>query len=308
MTNDDPSALREPGSLADLVDAVARVLEPLPDKPEETAEATVRALWHKAAGQALSVQKAGEEELPALAPGQDRVLRELIDMRLAGTPLAYLTGRQQFMGLEFHVESGALIPRKETELLGQTALNLLADARHAAEVGPGIIDLCTGSGNLACALAVHASDVQVVGSDISLEALACARRNRQLLGLDGRVSFLAGDMLDAFDLAACQRSVAVIVCNPPYITNGKLSHMPEEIIRHEPAAAFDGGPLGVSILTRLVKHGANYLAGGGWVCCEVGLGQGPWLSKRFERTGKFAQVESFCDADGNVRVVAARKT
>jgi release factor glutamine methyltransferase len=149
VANDEPSALREPGSLADLVGTVAKVLEPLPDKPEETAEATVRAPWHKAAGQAFSVQRASEEELPVLDPEQDNALRDLIDRRLTGTPLAYLTGRQQFMGLEFHVEPGALIPRKETELLAQTALELLGDARNEPGDGPGIIDLCTGSGNLA---------------------------------------------------------------------------------------------------------------------------------------------------------------
>ena len=292
----------------ELVATVAAQLQTLPDKPEEDAPATVRALWHKAAGRALSAGKAVLQELPQLDLQGMSALQTLIRNRLSGTPLAYLTGRQQFMNTELLVNPGALIPRNETELLGYTALNILEDiAKRSTEKPPLVIDLCTGSGNLACALSVHAPDLRVFGTDICKNALKSALDNQRFLGLDDRVAFFAGDMLEAFCPKACSQHVSMIVCNPPYISSTKIDKLPKEIIGHEPREAFDGGPLGVSILNRLVKEGANYIANGGWICCEVGQGQGSWLSKRLERTKTFKQVRSFCDANGNIRVVAAQR-
>ena len=258
----------------ELVAAVAARLQTLPDKPEEDAEATVRALWHKAAGHPLCVEAAVKTALPDLDASGLTLLQTLISRRLAGTPLAHLTGRQQFMQIEFLADARALIPRKETELLGYSALNILNDWHVKVGAPLQAIDLCTGAGNLACALAHHQPRLRVVGSDISLDALACARENSQHLKVHDRVGFVAGDLLEAFDPSVCRQSIAMIICNPPYISNAKVDTLPEEIIGHEPRAAFAGGPLGVSILNRLVKHGADYLVDGGWICCEVGLGQG----------------------------------
>ena len=294
-------------SFPELVAAISPMLPALPDKPEENAEATVRALWHKAAGLAVSVERACELELPRLDEAGEVRLKALIDKRLQGTPLAHLTGRQRFMGIDFIVDARALIPRKETELLGHTVLHLIDEMVLDGKDHVWIVDLCTGSGNLACALAFHQPRVRVIGSDISIPALTCACDNSRMLGLDDRVRFVAGDLLEAFCACRCKDDLSMIVCNPPYISNGKLEKLPEEIIGHEPREAFAGGPLGVSILNRLVKDGAAFLAGGGWVCCEVGMGQGAWLAQRFERTRNFQRVETFCDRHGNIRVVAAQR-
>jgi len=291
----------------DLVAEITPLLVTLPDKPEEDGEATVRALWHKAAGRALSVERAGQLELSWLGQEARVRLKALIKKRLQGTPLAHLTGRQHFMGIDFIVDARALIPRKETELLGYTALNKIDDILLNDKEHLWVMDLCSGSGNLACALAFHRPELRVIGSDISVPALTCARDNSRMLGLDDRVRFVAGDLLEAFSAHRCKEDISVIVCNPPYISNAKLDRLPMEIIRHEPREAFAGGPLGLSILNRLVKESATFLAGGGWVCCEVGLGQGAWLTQRFERTQNFQRVETFCDADGNIRVVAAQR-
>jgi release factor glutamine methyltransferase len=292
---------------AELADAVSARLQALPDKPEETPEATVRALWHTAAGMPLSAQRACRERLPVLSEQGSATLYDLIERRLKGTPLAHLTGRQHFMQTELVVYPGALIPRKETELLGYTALNILDDIMQQRVVQPQIIDLCTGSGNLACAIAVHRPEVRVTGSDISIAALNCAMENRRILGLHAHVAFVAADMLTSFVPEVCRQRTTMIVCNPPYISSAKLANLPGEIILHEPSEAFNGGPIGVSLLNRLVKEGSKYIMEGGWICCEAGRGQGDWLAQRFEKTAQFQQVRRVCDTDGHIRVVAAQR-
>ncbi|MCJ8502109.1 N5-glutamine methyltransferase family protein [Desulfatitalea alkaliphila] len=280
----------------------------LPDKPEENAEATVCALWHKAAGNPMSVETASKTALPILDDQRRAVLQTLIKQRLSGIPLAHLTGRQQFMNIELLADARALIPRKETELLGNTALNILHDIGANTDKPLIAIDLCTGAGNLACALATHIPHLQITGSDISIEALTCAKDNRNYLNLDPqRVGFVASDLLQAFNPIYCRQNISMIICNPPYISEAKVTQLADEIIQHEPREAFNGGPLGLSILTRLVKEGANYLSDQGWICCEVGLGQGKWLAQRFERTNQYQQVTTTCDATGEIRVVAAQK-
>ena len=294
--------------LAELIEAVAAHLQMLPDKPEETAEATVHALWHKASGTSLSLEAACQTTLPNLDKQGQARLKALISQRLAGTPLAYLTGRQQFMNIELLADRRALIPRKETELLGYTALNILDDIRLNDATGLRAIDLCTGSGNLACAMAKHLPELHITGSDISIEALTCAMGNRSFLNLDPqRIGFIASDLLYGFNPSACRQKISMIICNPPYISEAKVSQLDKEIICHEPSQAFNGGPLGLSILTRLVKESAAYLTDHGWICCEVGLGQGKWLAQRFERTRSYQRVITTSDTSGEIRVVAAQR-
>jgi len=292
----------------ELTAAVAAKLQALPDKPEESAEATVRALWHKASGSPLSVETASQIDLPSLDKQGQATLKAIISQRLAGAPLAHLTGRQQFMNTELLADARALIPRKETELLGYTALNILESIRPNAAIGLRAIDLCTGSGNLACAMAKLMPELHVTGSDISIEALTCAMENRSFLNLDPqRVNFIASDLFNSFSPIACRQKISMIICNPPYISEAKVVQLADEIIQHEPSQAFNGGPLGLSILTRLVKESAEYLAGQGWVCCEVGLGQGKWLAQRFERTNAYRRVITVPDINGEIRVVAAQR-
>ena len=294
--------------LAELVATVAAELHTLPDKPEENAEATVRALWHKAAGRPLCAETASQTALPILDDKSQAELQNLISKRLVGTPLAYLTGRQQFMNIELLADARALIPRKETELLGYTALNLLTEISKKAAEPLHAIDLCTGAGNLACTLAAHIPQIHITGSDISSAALACAMDNRTFLNLNlQRVAFVASDLLNAFNPGVCRQKIAMIICNPPYISGAKVTQLADEIIQHEPREAFNGGPLGLSILTRLVKEGADYLADNGWICCEVGLGQGKWLAQRFERTGNYQRIQTVCDSVGEIRVVTAQR-
>ena len=288
-------------TFADLRDRLAAGFAPLPDKPEETPDASLRALWHAAAGHPKSVVAAAAGELPPLDESGLSRLHALIDRRLEGVPLAHLTGRQHFAGMEMLAGAGALVPRRETELLAQAAIAL---AREVA--APLVVDVCTGCGNVALALARHVVDARVFGADLSEDALALARQNADWLGLADRVEFRAGDLLAPFDADEFLGQVDVLTCNPPYISSGKVGQMAAEIAGHEPRLAFDGGPLGVTILMRLVQEAPRYVRSGGWLAFEVGLGQGPALVRRLKGTPAYREVREIADENGAVRAILVR--
>ncbi|NLE99443.1 MAG: peptide chain release factor N(5)-glutamine methyltransferase [Anaerolineales bacterium] len=279
----------------------------LEDKPEETPQNTLRALWFLAAGEPRAVERCMDDELPVLSSQELARLRELLQQRTAGTPLAHLTGRQCFMGIEMLAGPEALIPRKETEILGQAALDTLR--RQVIEQGAArVIDLCTGCGNLALSLAYHEPNCQVFAADLSAEAIELARRNARFLSLEARVGFEVGDLFAPFDRDGFQAGVDMVVCNPPYISTQHIDEMPAEISRHEPHLAFDGGPFGVSIVFRLIKEAPNFLRPGAWLCFEVGVGQGELITARLARSGAYSDVTPLLDSNGNVRALQARRT
>jgi release factor glutamine methyltransferase len=147
------------------LDQLQAKLETLPDKPEETAASTLNALWHLAAGNSFSVERADNTPLPDLDEAAIQALDTLISRRIAGIPLAHLTRRQQFMQLEFIVGPDALVPRKETELLASTALDLLAGILAAQEKAL-VIDVCTGAGNIALSLAHYQPAARIFAADL----------------------------------------------------------------------------------------------------------------------------------------------
>ena len=280
-------------------------LQVLPDKPEETPDSALRALWHTVAGQPCSAGAAMRRPLPSIetVPHAEHALERLVERRLQGEPLAYLTGRQQFMGLEMLSAPGALIPRAETELLAWGAVELLREIPGE----PIAIDVCTGSGNIAYAMAWDAPRARVMGGDISGAALALARENGRLLGLGDRLELRQGDLLEPFDEGPLRGRVDLITCAPPYIQSHKVGAMAAEISEHEPREAFDGGPLGVTLLLRLVEDAPNLLRAGGWLAFEVGNGQGPAMSRRLQRDGNYHEVRELTDAGGVVRALLARR-
>jgi release factor glutamine methyltransferase len=287
----------------ELLARLDRELEILPDKPDETPDNTLNCLLALVAGRRLSLSQAASIERMELDPTAQGRLRELVESRLASVPLAHLTGRQDFMGLVFLASEAALVPRRETELLGWQAL---AKIRSTVAVTPLVVDLCTGCGNLALALAIHAPQARIWGSDLSLEAIELARENARFVGRPD-VTFLAGDLAEPFDSEEFLGRVDVLVCNPPYISSAKVETMRTEIRDHEPRLAFDGGPFGIKILLRLIKEASRLLKPGGWLLFEVGLGQGEPMSKRLAGLAAFAEVESIQDVNGHVRVLAARR-
>lgn len=305
LRESEAQALGEAGR-AHFEAALARLaagLATLPDKREETAATTLRALWSLAAGRPVSAAAAFDTAPTQLDRAQHAVLEDLIERRLAGVPLAHLSGLQRFMGLDFKVGPQALIPRHETELLGRTALALLEDAIE--DESPLVLDVCTGCGNLAAAIAHHAPLARVFASDLATDAVALARLNVAALGLEGRVTLAEGDLLAAFDTPDFVGRVDLLVCNPPYISSGRLPQMAAEIIGHEPQLAFDGGPFGLRVVQRLVQEAPRFLRPGGWLAFEVGLGQAPALARRMTPALGYAQVRTVADEAGAPRVIVA---
>jgi len=285
---------------------LAAGLRLLPDKPEETAASTLAALRHAAAGAPLSAERALDATRPALDAAMQQRLDALIERRLAGEPLAHLTGRQSFLGLELLAGPAALVPRRETELLGRAAVALAKELTAASAAPIVVVDACTGSGNLALAVAAAVPAARVFGGDLDAAAVDLARRNAMWLGLADRVEFRHGDLLAPFDAPEFRGGVDLLLCNPPYISSAKVEQMDAEIAAHEPRLAFDGGPLGVGLLMRLLQEAPRYLGAGGWLGFEVGLGQGPAMARRL-RASAYADVRELADTSGATRALLARR-
>ena len=278
----------------------------LPDKPEETPTTALRALWFCAASQAQSCELAATGELPTLSAGQSTQLRRLIELKQLGTPVAHLTHRQRFMGLELIAGPEALIPRKETEILALASIGKIRQIL-ASSGSATVLDICTGCGNLALAYLAHVPGCRVLASDLSPAAVRLAQRNAERLGMVHHAEFRCGDLLTPFDTTEFLGQVDVLTCNPPYISTARAAKMPHEISGFEPPLAFDGGPLGVSILMRLVSAAPRFLKPGAWLGFEVGSGQGPAMLRLLARSGSFVQVEPFTDGEGQVRAILARR-
>ena len=278
----------------------------LEDKPEENIESTLKALWFMAVGLPKSAEMATTLPLPELTEKQENRLLELIKQRLDGTPLAHITGRQNFMGIELLCDRRALIPRKETEILGKKALHLsLEIAKEKQKVN--IIDVCCGSGNLSLALASLNLDAHVNATDLSQEAVELTQENISFLNLNHRVYARQGDLLSAFETNEYLEKTDLIVCNPPYISSSKVPKMDTEISANEPGLAFDGGVMGINIIHRLIHETPKFLTKSGWLIFEIGIGQGPYISQLCERSQLYQKIESVFDDSGNIRVISAQK-
>jgi release factor glutamine methyltransferase len=190
---------------------------------------------------------------------QAKYLSSLLDLRLSGEPLAYIVGRREFYGLELEVNEHVLIPRQETELLVDIVLEYLP----SFEPTPRVVDVGTGSGAVALAIAANSKSVDIIATDNSGGALDVVRRNASKLGLSNRISFVRCDMLDAVG-----GPVDMIVSNMPYIPSGQIPHLQAEIQR-EPAVALDGGDDGLDLFRRLVAQAKTKLAPGGVVVVEL---------------------------------------
>jgi release factor glutamine methyltransferase len=204
----------------------------------------------------------------------------------------------RFMNVDLLVERGVLVPREETELLGATALELLReDAR--------IIDMCCGSGNLACALATHLPRSRVWASDLTDACVTLARRNALHTGVTARLTIVQGDLFAG--LKGLEGTIDAVVCNPPYISQAKLAGERASLLENEPREAFDGGPYGLSIHQRVMKDALPFLKPGGHLLFEIGLGQERQVKLLIERTRAYEDVRAVANAAGEARVVAARK-
>lgn len=254
-----------------------------------------------AAAEAARIVQAAQTSTPA---DRAQVARAMAQHRVTGVPLAYVIGREVFMGIELIAAEGALAPRAETELLGNTALEVL---RSCASTTPRVIDMCCGSGNLACAIAHHLPTAQVWASDLTDGCIAVTRRNVTHIGVADRVVIAQGDLFAGLAGLGLEGSIDAVVCNPPYISQGKLATDRAELLQHEPREAFDGGPYGLSIQQRVVKEAMPFLRTGGILLFEIGLGQERQVKMLFDRAKAYEDIRLVANAAGEVRVVSGRK-
>jgi release factor glutamine methyltransferase len=225
---------------------------------------------------------------------QEESYRDLVGRREAGEPVAYLTGGREFYGRQFKVSPAVLIPRPETELLVDLALE-----RIPRDATARILDVGTGSGCIAIAIASERSHCKILALDQSADALAVARRNAYELHV-GNVGFLHSNWFAALR----DEHFDVIVSNPPYVGSAD-AHLGEGDLRFEPREALDGGDDGLTAIRRLVAESPPHLIGGGWLLIEHGHDQGPAVRALFE-AGGFREIFTERDLADIERVTGGR--
>jgi release factor glutamine methyltransferase len=253
----------------------------------------------------LLLQATGLSEVEFLAspgraarPRDEQKFRRLIQRRLSGIPLAYIVRRKEFWSLPLRVQPGVFIPRPETELLVEKTLDLAEGGKVT------IVDIGTGSGNIALALAKELPKARVIATDISARAIRTARVNAQDHGLEN-VTFVQGNLFSALDGLRLEGRCDFIVCNPPYVSVSDWESLPREIRSHEPRRAFLGGKTGLDFIQRLVKGSPAFLKPGAHLLFEVGYDQAETAVSLLG--SGWADVMSFPDLRGIKRIVKARK-
>jgi release factor glutamine methyltransferase len=249
-------------------------------------------------------------------------LREMVKRRVAGEPLQYVTGEAEFCGLRLLVDKRVLIPRPETELLVETVVKWLgastseaADGATAGRALPTtsgalgqhalpttVVDVGTGSGCIAIALAKRLPNAEITALDVSKEALDVARGNAALHQVEKIVRFLESDLLEKF---VSSSPVDVIVSNPPYIGDGEMAKLPKEVRDFEPARALAAGEDGLKVIRRLVMAAKRILSPSGFMALELGAGQ-RLAVEGFLGQQAYEVVEVVKDLQGHERVIVAR--
>lgn len=249
--------------------------------------------------------KANEE----VDPETEEKYMELIARRAQRIPLQHITGVQEFMGHTFRVSPDVLIPRQDTEtLVLEAGKTIQANPQKKAGFwdrlkGRGdweVLDLCCGSGAVGISLAKMYSNIRVTAADISEAAVRVAEDNAQ--NLRARVKFLQGDMFAPLG----GRKFDMIVSNPPYIRTNMISILQEEVKKHEPLSALDGGRDGLDFYRTIVEQAADHLTPEGWLMMEIGHDQGEDLRKMLKDSQKYTPAEVIKDLPGRDRVVKCR--
>lgn len=246
----------------------------------------------------------GKDRTFLISHAEDRVderdverFREVIERRAAGEPLQYITGVQDFFGREFRVTPDVLIPRPETELLVEAAL----------EVAPGaalICDVGTGSGCIALTLLCELGALRAVAVDKSSAALEIAKLNARNLAVAKRAEFIVSDCFDALDAAEFQFDL--IVSNPPYVAGDVVSGLQREVRDHEPLIALSPGPDGLTIIRRLIQEAPGFLKPAGHLLMEIGFDQGEAVKSLID-DGVWQLLEIRPDLQHIPRIVVLRK-
>ncbi|WP_378951124.1 peptide chain release factor N(5)-glutamine methyltransferase [Pelosinus sp. sgz500959] len=228
-----------------------------------------------------------------LESGELAAFRAAVKKRAARLPVAYITGIREFMGLDFEVTPAVLIPRPDTEILVETALKMLATVDS-----PQLLDLGTGSGAICISMLANLQSAKAVTVDISPEAIMVARGNAEKHGVTERLTFCQGDLF-----APVKGQIFhAILSNPPYIPEDDMVSLTPEV-RQEPNLALVGGKDGLDFYRRIIHEGPTYLATGGFIALEVGIGQAEQVANLAEEGGFFTVSEIVKDYGGIERVV-----
>jgi release factor glutamine methyltransferase len=240
-----------------------------------------------------------------LSPKDAATYAQLIERRGEGVPTQYLTGRQEFWGLEFEVGPGVLIPRPETEQVIEVALERLS-ARRAEPLR--IADVGTGSGCIAIALASELPRAEIVATDISAAALTFAQRNAARHGVSNRIQFLKANLLEMAIEAPMRRESGfdLIVSNPPYVGRNDAGSLPREVREHEPAEALFAGDDGLEIYPALIDEAARNLAPNGSLVLEIGYNGAQYVGSLLSAS-QWTDLRVTRDLAGIERVISARR-
>ena len=220
---------------------------------------------------------------------------EGIEQLKKGIPLQYILQKQEFMKLDFYVNSSVLIPQPDTEILVEEMLKL-----EKMQEPTRILDLGTGSGAIAISLCVWNPNIQVVGVDISKEALAVAKKNAKIHQVEKRIQWLESDLFEKVE-----GKFDVIVSNPPYIATKEIQTLEKEV-QNEPRLALDGGMDGLKFYRRIVKEAKNYLKIGGYLGLEIGYDQKEKVMELLQEAKGYSEITVKQDLAGRNRVMIAR--
>ncbi len=215
------------------------------------------------------------------------------------TPLQYIIGKEKFFGLDFIVNENVLIPRPETEVLVDTALRTI-DAVRSTQYAVRLLDLCTGSGNIAISLTKNATNCRIVASDISGDAIETAKENARLNGLFEKITFIESDLF-----CGIEGRFDLIVSNPPYVARHEFDTLQKEVLK-EPMIALDGGVDGLDFYRKIFSEAPGYLERGGYCVVEIGFGQLSAIKGIIENTEEFKFIDVVTDQYGVDRVVMAQ--
>lgn len=223
---------------------------------------------------------------------------ELLEKRASGYPVQYILGNQEFMGLEFEVGEGILVPRPDTETLVENIIKI-AEEKYSGKL-IRILDMCTGSGAIAVSLAKYIPNSMVDAADISDKAVKTAEKNAEKNQTDDRLSVIKSDLFENI-----KRDYEIIVSNPPYIETEVLKTLQTEVSEYEPKLALDGGEDGLDFYRKIIKESPKHLKEDGVLGLEIGYNQGKAVSELMRPF--FYNIEIIKDLGGNDRVVIGFK-
>ena len=229
-------------------------------------------------------------------------VKGLVQRRVGREPLQYIVGTQEFCGLEFHVNPAVLIPRPETELLVEYVAQ-----RISAEQPATIVDVCTGSGCIAVAIARQRPRARLIATDLSSRSLDVARQNAVRHSVGERMIWLEGNLLGALAGQRLEGQVDIIVSNPPYIAEADWATLQPEVRLFEPRGALIAGPQGTELHERLLREAGRYLSPGGALILEIGAGQARTIRQIVEQLSGYRFLRLVYDEAGLERVVIVER-